>query len=79
MEYLEGTLEPDLRAAVERHVAGCARCVAFVESYRHTPAILRNATAVSLPPDLARGLQNLIRARLRAKKGSGASLRKPKK
>jgi hypothetical protein len=53
--------------------------VAFVESYRHTPAILRNATAVSLPPDLARGLQNLIRARLRAKKGSGASLRKPKK
>jgi anti-sigma factor RsiW len=64
MEYLEGALAPDLRASVEQHVAGCRRCIAFVESYRRTPAILRNATAVSLPPDLARALQDLVRTRL---------------
>ena len=61
MEYLEGALAPDLRAAVEQHVAGCQRCIAFVESYRRTPDILKHATAAALPPDLARKLQELIR------------------
>ena len=65
MDYLEGVLAPDLRARVEEHVAGCPRCVAFVESYRRTPAIVRNATAVALPPDLARALQDLVRAQCR--------------
>jgi anti-sigma factor RsiW len=61
MEYLEGALAPDVREAVERHVAGCQRCIAFVESYRRTPDVLRNATAVTLPPGLARALQELVR------------------
>ena len=45
MEYLEGTLAPDVRAAIDAHVAGCPRCVAFIDSYRKTPRILRDATA----------------------------------
>jgi anti-sigma factor RsiW len=64
MEYLEGALAPDVRAAVEEHVAGCPRCTAFVESYQQAPGILRRATAASLPPDLARTLEEAIRAEL---------------
>jgi anti-sigma factor RsiW len=41
MDYLEGLLPADVRAAVEEHVAGCPRCVAFLESYRETPRIWR--------------------------------------
>jgi anti-sigma factor RsiW len=71
MEYLEGTLAPDVRAAVEAHVAGCPRCVAFLESYRRTPAVLRNATAVTLPPDLAQSLLDAIRAERRKDEDAG--------
>jgi anti-sigma factor RsiW len=65
MDYLEGVLAPDVRAAVEQHVAGCPRCLAFVESYRQTPGIFRRATAATLPHDLARKLSDVIRTELR--------------
>jgi anti-sigma factor RsiW len=61
MEYLEGTLAPDVSASLERHVAGCEKCAAFVESYRRTPAILRSATQAPLPPDLAASLQSWLK------------------
>jgi anti-sigma factor (TIGR02949 family) len=64
MEYLEGELDPDLRAAIEAHVAGCPRCVAFLESYHATPAILRRATAAALPAELGESLLAAIRARI---------------
>jgi anti-sigma factor RsiW len=57
MEYLEGSVAPDVREAIEQHVSGCPRCQAFVESYRRTPDIFRNATTVELPEDLARSLR----------------------
>ena len=41
MEYLEGALATDVRAAIEAHVAGCPRCDAFIASYLETPRIVR--------------------------------------
>lgn len=63
MDYLEGVLPADLRSAVDAHVAGCPRCVAFIASYRETPRILREATATALPADLQASLQAFLRAR----------------
>ena len=63
MEYLEGDLAPDVRAAIEAHVAGCQRCVAFMASYQETPRILREATAVKMPADLEASLRAALRAR----------------
>jgi anti-sigma factor RsiW len=57
MDYLEGTLSPAEVELVETHVAACPRCVAFVESYRQTPRILRAATVATLPADLAESLR----------------------
>ena len=65
MDYLEGVLSADLRSAVDAHVAGCPRCVAFLASYRETPRLLREATATRLPADL----QASLRAFLRAQRG----------
>lgn len=71
MEYLEGTLPDDVRAALDEHVAGCARCAAFVASYRETPRILREASAVALPPEIEASLKAFLRARTNAFKSRG--------
>jgi anti-sigma factor RsiW len=63
MEYMEGTLAPDVRAAIDAHVASCPRCVAFVASYQETPRILRDATAFEMPADLEASLLAALRAR----------------
>ena len=62
-EYLEGTLAVDVRADLETHVAGCPRCTAFLASFRETPRILREVSAVSMPPDLEESLLRFLRSR----------------
>lgn len=62
MDYLEGELTAEQRVAIEAHVDGCPRCVAFIASYRETPAILRRATAAELPADLSNSLLARVRA-----------------
>ena len=61
MEYMEDALAPDVRAAIETHVAGCARCVAFMTSYQESLRIMRNATAVEMPSDLEASLLAAVR------------------
>jgi anti-sigma factor RsiW len=60
MDYLEDTLPAAERARIEAHVSRCPRCIAFVESYRQTPRILRAATAAAFPDDLARSLRAFL-------------------
>jgi anti-sigma factor RsiW len=62
-EYLEGTLGAEVRADLETHVAGCPRCTAFLASFRETPRILREASAVTMPPDLEDSLLRFLRSR----------------
>ena len=61
MDYLEGALAADVRAALDAHVAGCERCVAFIESYRATPRILKQVTSTSMPADVQRSLRTFLR------------------
>lgn len=68
MEYMEGALAPDVRAAIEAHVSGCPRCEAFIASYRETPRIMRDATRMEMPA----GLEVSLLAALRASRGRDA-------
>lgn len=63
IDYLEGVLEPETRAAIDAHVAGCPRCQAFIGSYQDAPRVLRDATAIEMPADLEASLLTALRSR----------------
>jgi anti-sigma factor RsiW len=62
MDYLEGVVPADVRTALESHVSGCPKCVAFIASYLATPRILRDATAAAMPPELQWSFLSFLRA-----------------
>lgn len=66
MEYLDDVLPADIRTALDEHVAGCARCAAFVASYCDAPRVLRDASAVTLPADVEASLKAFLRGRTTA-------------
>jgi anti-sigma factor RsiW len=59
-DYLDGVLDSATQADLEQHVAGCARCQAFLASYRAVPSILRDATDQVLPGDLRLSLRKVL-------------------
>lgn len=63
MDYLEGVLPPGTARDLEAHVAACERCRAYVESYRQTPRILRDATMAELPAELQQALMAALTAK----------------
>jgi hypothetical protein len=62
MDYLEGVLGAPEREAIDAHVSGCVRCVAFIESYLETPRIVRTATTAALPAALGVSLRRFLAA-----------------
>jgi anti-sigma factor RsiW len=65
MDYLEGIVSTEVRTELEAHVAGCPRCLAFVKSYLATPCILREATAIDVPHEVAQALSTFLKTRLK--------------
>jgi hypothetical protein len=63
MDYLEGALGAPEREAIDAHMSGCVRCVAFLESYLETPRIVRTATMAALPVALGVSLRRFLAAR----------------
>jgi anti-sigma factor RsiW len=63
MEYMDGVLDEGLRRAIDEHIAGCARCQAFVKSFASVPSIMRAATGGTLTPSGEDALRRALAAR----------------
>lgn len=75
MAYLEAELDPEVRRCFESHLSKCSACLAFVETYRASIKLSREACTCTVgKPALPKAPEDLIQAILRAtsRKGKAA-------
>jgi len=61
--FVDCALSAQEEEALQAHLAMCPRCVEFIESYRGTSRIMREATKVDLPPDIEERLLVFLAAK----------------
>jgi anti-sigma factor RsiW len=55
-DYLEGSMDADLRASFETHLAGCPHCTHYLEQMRAIIRVSGTIEAESLTPEFRAGL-----------------------
>jgi anti-sigma factor RsiW len=60
-DYLDGTLSRRERRRLEKHLAGCDACTAYLDQMRATIAASGRVGPEDLPSDVVEGLVNLYR------------------
>lgn len=64
LDYLETTLTPTMLEALERHLAGCAPCVAYLRTYRRTRELTGTTERVEMPAEMKTRLREFLQTRL---------------
>ncbi len=65
-DYIDGELPGDQRRRLESHLDCCDGCVEFVDSYRKTGVLCRNALRVEMPQSLKSTLLEFLRNELQS-------------
>lgn len=60
-DYLDGALPRRLRRRVERHLAGCDACAAYLQQLRLAVEVSGRARPEDLEPDVLDGLVDMFR------------------
>lgn len=60
-DYLDGALPPRRRAAVDRHLADCPNCGAYLDQLRATVRLVGRARPGDLPDETVEGLLEVFR------------------
>ena len=65
-DYLDGMMPRDLAAELERHLADCAPCRAYLATYRTTRELAAAAGRAEMPEEMQERLRRFLAAQLRA-------------
>ena len=68
MDYLDDGLSVEVRVTFERHLAACANCVRYLESYKTTTTLCKKAFEVGEREVLSPVPEELIKAILAARR-----------
>jgi anti-sigma factor RsiW len=60
-EYVDGDLDPELCAELERHMAECGDCRVVVDTLRKTVSLYRSYGHEDLPPDAKERLYAVLK------------------
>lgn len=63
VDYLEGELDPKMCAELEAHLSACPPCVHFLDGYRATGKVCREALARQMPEEMKSALRDFLRAK----------------
>ena len=64
-DYLDQALTPEVAAALDRHLADCEPCRAYLATYRRTRALGARAARVEMPDEMKARLRQFLLERLR--------------
>lgn len=64
-DYVEEALPQATRTELERHLAVCPPCVAYLATYRRTRDVVAGAAAAAMPEEMGRVLRRLLGEKLR--------------
>ncbi len=64
-DYLDGTLDAETVANIQRHLEGCTDCRLLVDMTRKTIQIFCNSEPIALPEDVRERLHQALQERLR--------------
>ena len=64
-DYLDRALAPEDAAALERHLAGCEPCRAYLATYRRTRTLGAQAARLEMPDEMKTRLRQFLLERLR--------------
>jgi anti-sigma factor RsiW len=67
--YIDGDLDPGLKAELERHLEDCKDCTLIVDQTKKSVEILCDSRVVELPPEV----RSRLHAALRQKLGPGST------
>ena len=65
-EYLDRTLSPEIVEDIDRHLARCPPCVAYVNTYKRTQEFTRRMRSSVMSEDMKSRLREFLSARLSA-------------
>lgn len=63
-DYLESTLTEEVLADLERHLADCRPCQAYLRTYRRTRELTGRAGQVEMPEEMRARLRDLLARQL---------------
>jgi len=64
IDYLDQVLTPEVAADLERHLAGCEPCRAYLATYRRTRALGAQAARLEMPDEMRARLRQFLLERV---------------
>jgi anti-sigma factor RsiW len=68
-DYLDGTIDPELCAEIEKHLGQCENCRVMVDTLKQTVTLCRDGKKEALPQELESRLNSLLKERWTRKFG----------
>jgi anti-sigma factor RsiW len=60
VDYLEHTLSPEVAADLERHLAVCPPCVAYLNTYKRTRELVGRTAPAEMPSEMKTVLRKFL-------------------